>query len=126
MFEGIPQEIKQEVEKALRMASRDVYEVLSEAEKLVDKLSAQLEVWADEVAESEQEAGTDDDEPTPEQMYDFLVEHSSDFENEMWSRGYIKNFLISDIVTLEGLYRSKVEESMSPFEAQWGEDWGQK
>lgn len=115
MFEAVPQELKESVEKALRKASRDAYELLGAAERLVDEVSEQLDAWADELASEPDTGGTDEN---PQSMYDYLLKNTNS-TGEYASYAGAKLFLLSDwgLDTLRSLYESKKAE-------EWpSDDW---
>jgi hypothetical protein len=113
MFEAVPQELKESVEKALRKASREAYYLAGEAEKLVDAVSEQLDAWADEL--SDQKAGTDDD---PSSKYQYLLRNSSGDEHERFVR--LGDFLLHPVNAeiLDALYESKKREQTGPVESK--------
>jgi len=118
MFEAVPQELKQEAEKVLRRASREVYKVLDEAENLIDQASRQLEAWAD--ALNTDPAGTE--QATKQQKIDYLLAHADDFEKQMYEN---VDWAGTADEVLDAVYASVVRrENAQPDDAHCFDDEG--
>jgi hypothetical protein len=105
MFEAVPQELKESVEKALRKASRDVFEVLELTELvevLAGRASETLEKWADEL--STEPGGTQNKPLTPQEKYQYLIDAGSEEEKQLYSQEHVKSYLLNTPDVLDALF----------------------